>query len=162
MRSRVVREPFWTDSRLGRVSTDARLLFLGLWGIMDRCGRLEGDPLRIRVQVFPYDAQIDVEALLAELGSEQLIRGYTVEGRQYIEVLEPPRWTYFYEMEKPSILPAHGKQAPSFPEASGEQAPSVEPEPKPKPARNQKPLGPVGQSTPPYVSPLNDDAPMLP
>jgi len=143
MRSRVTREPFWTDSRLGRVSHAARLLFLGLWAIMDTAGRLEDDPPRTRVQIFPYDQQIDVDVLLAELEAVGLIVRYTAEDSRYIEVVEVPRWTYFYDKEKPSILPAHAKHGASFPEAFTEQAPSVEPEPEP--ARNRdRALVPAG------------------
>ena len=42
-------------------SMSARLLFVGLWTIADRNGRLEDRPKRIRAELFPYD-EIDADA----------------------------------------------------------------------------------------------------
>jgi len=141
MRSRVTRDAFWTDSRLGRASRDARLIFLGLWGLMDTAGRLEDDPLRIRVQLCPYDTDLDAHSLLDELQSVGVINRYEVDGARYIAIPETTRWTYFYDKEKLSTIPARSGHGPSTCQASEGQAPSVEPEPEPesesRPARNK-------------------------
>lgn len=54
-RIRTVKPKFWDDSKLSKVSRDARLLFVGMWNFADDCGVLLGEPVWIKSKVFPYD-----------------------------------------------------------------------------------------------------------
>ena len=61
----------------------ARLLFIGLWTIADREGKLEDRPKRIKIEILPWD-KCDVNALLQELHGQGLIMRYEVNGDKYI------------------------------------------------------------------------------
>lgn len=66
-RMRMVKPEFWTDSKVVRVSRDARLLFIGLWNFADcDAGHLEADSFSLKMKIFPADS-VDVDALLEEL-----------------------------------------------------------------------------------------------
>lgn len=66
-RMRYTKPEFWTDSRMVRLSRDARLFYIGTWNfaLCDK-GHLEDDPVRLKMQIFPAD-DVDVPALLDEL-----------------------------------------------------------------------------------------------
>lgn len=83
----------------------ARLLFIGLWCIADREGRLKDRPKRIKVEVFPYD-DIDVEPLLAQLQENGFIIRYTVEEHQYIQVVN------FHKHQNPHVKEAESTLPP--------------------------------------------------
>lgn len=87
-RIRSVKPEFWADRKLAkRVSRDGRLLYIGLWNLADEHARLNGDPLWIKGQVFPYDDDIGVKevvVLLEQLeGLERILR-YEVGDDPYI------------------------------------------------------------------------------
>lgn len=84
-RIREVKPEFFLDEQLAEVCHAARLLFIGLWTLCDREGRLEDRPARIKAQVFPYGTE-DAETLLAELARGGFVIRYTVEGRAYLQV----------------------------------------------------------------------------
>lgn len=66
-RMRMVKPEFWTDSKVVRVSRDARLLFIGLWNFADcDAGHVEADPFGLKMKIFPAD-DVHVEELLGEL-----------------------------------------------------------------------------------------------
>lgn len=72
-RMRMVKPEFWTDSKVVRVSRDARLLFIGLWNFADcDAGHVEADPFGLKMKIFPAD-DVNVDALLAELAQIGLI-----------------------------------------------------------------------------------------
>lgn len=75
MRARNIKPGFFANEELAECSVAARLLFIGLWCMADREGRLEDRPKRIAKELFGYE-QIDVPALLAELESKQFISRY--------------------------------------------------------------------------------------
>lgn len=68
-------------------------MFIGLWCIADREGRLEDRPDRIKIQLFPSD-DLDVKSLLDELtskvdanGSPAFLIRYQVDGIRYIQIV---------------------------------------------------------------------------
>jgi hypothetical protein len=54
-RIRTIKPEMWADEKVGQVSRDARLLFVGLITMADDEGRLRGMPAAILGHVFPYD-----------------------------------------------------------------------------------------------------------
>ena len=59
-RSRNIKPGFFTNDILAEVDPLGRLLFVGLWTIADREGRVEYRPKQIKIKVLPYDdAPID-------------------------------------------------------------------------------------------------------
>jgi hypothetical protein len=111
-RIREIKPEFFLDEELAEVSHAARLLFVGLWVLSDREGRLEDRPARIKAQVFPYGTE-DCDALLAELERHQgtFITRYEVDGRRYVQIRSFARHQRPHPKETPSKLPAPPTQA---------------------------------------------------
>jgi len=109
MRIRTIKPEFWTNEEVASLSPLARLLFIGLWNMADRRGRLEDRPRRIKVSVLPYD-EVDVDDLLNSLRAGGFIERYTSEGVQVIQIVtfEKHQRITGKEAEAESKLP--GKQ----------------------------------------------------
>jgi len=97
---RYVKPTFWTDSRMVRLSRDARLFYIGTWNFaMCDKGHLEDDPVQLKMQIFPAD-NIDVEPLMDELVALGRLVRITDGETTWLQIgkLEPhqktdPRWT---------------------------------------------------------------------
>ena len=59
-RIRTIKPKFWDDIKIGRISRDARLLYVGMWSFSDDMGVVIGDSIWLKSKVFPYD-QIQVQ-----------------------------------------------------------------------------------------------------
>lgn len=77
-RARSIKPGFFKSEQLAECSPWARLLFAGLWTLADREGRLEYRPLRIKAELFPYDA-VNVHDLAVELHGQKLLVIYEAE-----------------------------------------------------------------------------------
>ena len=86
VRKRMISPEFWTDEKIVELSPWARLLFIGLWQLADDEGRLEWNPRKVHLQLFPADHKIDMEKLCAELRQSALICAYSCSNHSYIEV----------------------------------------------------------------------------
>lgn len=76
-RIRSVKPEFFLSERVASVSIPARLFFIGLFCHIDRDGRAEWSPRRMKAQIFPYD-DADTHALMVELVDAGLVRVYRV------------------------------------------------------------------------------------
>lgn len=88
-RIRTIKPEFPEDETLGRVSRDARLLFVLIWTRADDLGRFRASPAYLRGQLFPFDAELstqDVAAWLAELEASGCVRSYIVREEHYAVV----------------------------------------------------------------------------
>jgi hypothetical protein len=85
MRSRTVRPGFFRNESLAECDPLTRLLFVGLWCLADREGRLEDRPKRIRADALPYD-DCDVNAMLDQLHAAGFIIRYEVDGQKLIQI----------------------------------------------------------------------------
>lgn len=54
-RIRTIKPLFWDDLKIGRLSRDARLLYIGLWNFADDLGVVIADPVWLKSKIFPYD-----------------------------------------------------------------------------------------------------------
>lgn len=104
-RIRTIKPEFFSDTDLSDLKFETRLLFIGLWTVADREGRLRDDAKQIKAYVFPHD-KVNVEKGLKDLADKNLIIRYvaTVAGfeRNLIQV------TTFLKHQRPHI-----KEAPS-------------------------------------------------
>lgn len=82
-----------------------RLLFVYLWMLADREGRLEDRPKRIAAQALPYDRQADVEAMLHDLNEGKFIKRYVVKTYRVIQITSFLKHQTPHGTEKDSILP---------------------------------------------------------
>jgi|GEM_PF-1106234 len=114
MRARNVKPAFFKNEQLAQCSFAARLLFIGLWCLADREGRLQDRPARIKMEVFPGD-EVDCSALLDELEGQDLVRRYEAGGLRCIHI---PR---FFAHQKPHANET-ASQLPPPPQRSGVRA----------------------------------------
>jgi hypothetical protein len=98
---------------MGRVSRDARLLFVMLWPICDDHGRTRAASRMLASLLFPYDDDAPglIDGWLDELEREGCIRRYSVNGSTFLEVAN---WLIHQKIDKPS--------KPQFPEPPGSLA----------------------------------------
>lgn len=85
-RARNIKPSFFTNELLGEADPLYSLLFIGLWVLADRDGRLEDRPIRIRASVFPLRPAADVDSILTWLHDNGFIVRYEVKGKRYIQI----------------------------------------------------------------------------
>lgn len=100
-RIRTIKPEFFTSADIVALSPLARLLFIGLWGIADREGRMKWRPADFKLQILPGD-ECEIAPLCAELIDGGLVVLYG-DGLAYI-----PTFTEHQSInprETPSRLP---------------------------------------------------------
>ena len=107
MRSRNIKPGFFKNDTLAELDFAGRLLFIGLWGIADREGRLEDRPKKIKAEVFPYD-EVNVDGFLGELARLGFILRYEVAGERYIQIVHFDKHQNPHPREAASTIPEHG------------------------------------------------------
>ena len=85
-RARNIKPGFFRNSDLVDLPVEARLLFIGLWTIADRDGRLNDKPKQIKMEIYPGDS-FDVDSLLQKLHDSKFIQRYEVNNIKYIHIL---------------------------------------------------------------------------
>lgn len=106
-RTRSIKPGFFDNEILGDIEPLTRLLFIGLWCIADREGRLEDRPRRIKKEILGYD-DVDadeVDKMLQKLHDAGFIIRYTIEGKEYIEVINFTKHQNPHIREKASEIP---------------------------------------------------------
>lgn len=100
-RIRTIKPEFPQSESMGRVSRDARLLFIQLWTLVDDGGRARGNSRILASLLYPYDEDaIDlIDGWLAELEREGCVARYTHGKGTYIQVLN---WLDHQKIDKPS------------------------------------------------------------
>jgi hypothetical protein len=114
-RARNIKPSTFTNDVLAECPALARLLFIGLWTIADREGRLEDRPKKIRAEVLPYD-DCDPDSLLQALADKGFIARYQHGGNQYIQIVNFKKHQNPHQKEQASTIPA-----PDMPDASNNQ-----------------------------------------
>lgn len=116
-RARNIKPGFFRNAELVELPFETRLLFIGLWTLADREGRLEDRPKQIKMEIFPAD-QCDVGSMLDQLCASGFISRYEVDGDRFIEVLNFIKHQDPHYKEKASeIPPPSGKE--NFIKATG-------------------------------------------
>ena len=108
MRIRSIKPEFWESESLGRVSREARLLFIGLFSCCDDHGRARASSRLLASRLFPYDddALKKLPTWIEELEKERCIRLYKVNGESFLDI---PKWLNHQKIDKPSA-----SKLPSF------------------------------------------------
>ena len=105
MRVRHIKPDFFVDEDIGRLPIEARLAFIALWTVADRAGRIVDRPQRLRVQLFPYDLQMDFDAILTHLATAGFIDRYEVDTMRIIQIRTWDRHQHPHPREQYSTLP---------------------------------------------------------
>lgn len=104
MRARNIKPGFFRNEDLVECSFGARLLFIGLWCMADREGRLEDRPKKIKMEIFPAD-NIECDELLDELQRFGFIIRYAAEGGRFVQVVNFNKHQYPHVKEAESKIP---------------------------------------------------------
>jgi len=143
-RARNIKPGFFRNEELAELPFEYRLLFIGLWTLADREGRLEDRPKRIRMEIFPAD-DVDCEAGINALATCGLVVRYHDQGNAYIWI------PTFRDHQKPhprevaSAIPAYQvdtKAAPRHDQGNAEELAS------PADVLNPDVLNPESQTSP--------------
>lgn len=106
MRSRNIKIGFWDSEKIGQLTHTQRLLFIGLWCLADRDGKLENRPDKIRHRLFGYDkARIDINRDLTVIERLGFIHQYVIAGQPLIIIKNFKKHQSPHHTEKKSILP---------------------------------------------------------
>lgn len=112
-RARNIKPAFFLNDDLVELPFEYRLLFIGLWTLADREGRLEDRPKRIKMGVFPAD-NVDVDAGLAELMKYGFIQRYEINGEKLVQILNFAKHQNPHHTEKGSELPDINGDYPNY------------------------------------------------
>ncbi|MDX8400806.1 MAG: hypothetical protein R8K20_11255 [Gallionellaceae bacterium] len=104
-RIRYIKPDFFLDEDLSDLPFETRLLFAGMWCHADREGRMEDRPRRIKAQIFPYD-DVDIGASLDKLAHDNFIFRYSVNGKEYLQIVNFTKHQKIHHTERLSIIPA--------------------------------------------------------
>ena len=104
-RARNIKPGFFTNDELAEVDPLGRLIFIGLWTIADREGRLEDRPKKIKAEILPYD-DCNVDEMLNQLVNNGFILRYKVSGIGYIQIIKFKQHQNPHMKEQPSNIPA--------------------------------------------------------
>ena len=104
-RARNIKPSFFINEELVELSFATRLLFIGLWTIADRAGRLEDKPKKIKMALFPAD-DLNIDEALNELQSSGFIKRYSVDEVKYIQILAFEKHQNPHIKEPSSTIPA--------------------------------------------------------
>lgn len=103
-RARNIKPGFFKNELLASLDAKDRLMFIGLWTLADKSGRLEDRPRRIKAEIFPYEEH-DCEAGLSRLAGCGFIVRYSADGVNFIQI---PTWSKHqrpHHQEVPSVIP---------------------------------------------------------
>lgn len=118
-RARNIKPGFFANEELVELPFSTRLLFIGLWTVADKAGRMEDKPKRIKMNLFPAD-DIDIDKALDELQASGFLIRYEHDSARYIQVLAFSKHQNPHKDEKASIIPS-----PHMDEQSTVEAPCL-------------------------------------
>lgn len=105
-RARNIKPGLMENELLADLSHGHRLLFIYLWMLADRDGRIEDRPKRIKGQAFPYDDEMDIDGMLSDLANAGFILRYSTAEVSAIQVLNFAKHQTPHIREKAGTLPA--------------------------------------------------------
>jgi len=100
-RIRTIKPEFPQSESMGRVSREARLLFILLWTLVDDAGRTRAASRMLASLLYPYDddAPKKIDGWLSELESVECVVRYQADGASYLQVC---KWLTHQKIDKPS------------------------------------------------------------
>lgn len=112
-RKRMIDPSIWQSEDFGRLSTLAKLVFIGLFSLADDEGRGRCNPIYLKSTLFPYEENIrsaDIEKTLSEISSNMSVILYSCDGSSYYSLLS---WDTFQKIDRPSPskIPEYDKNA---------------------------------------------------
>ncbi|CAH2910653.1 MAG: Phage protein [uncultured Paraburkholderia sp.] len=119
-RARNIKPGIMENEDMADLDPIARLLFIYLWMLADREGRLEDRPRKIKAKALPYDS-VDAEQLLDDLQAGGFIARYEVGGSRYIQIINFLKHQKPHSNENESKLPPWPDALPTKVESSSDE-----------------------------------------
>ena len=104
-RSRNIKPSIMDNEELAELDPLTRLLFIYLWMLADRDGRLEDRPKRIAAQALPYDRDANIGLMLGQLDRDGFIKRYEASGIACIQICAFQKHQKPHGTEKDGELP---------------------------------------------------------
>lgn len=102
-RIRTIKPEFWSDEKLAECDPITRLVFLGLIGMADDCGRVLDNTKVIDAFVFPATSDTCRESVATLSRMRRIRRGTTSSGQKVIQIVN---WEKHQRVDKPNLLSA--------------------------------------------------------
>ena len=106
-RARNIKPGFFRNADLAELPVEARLLFIGLWTIADREGRLKDRPKQIKMEIFPAD-NYDCDDLIQQIADAGMLVRYEHCGSKYLQITNFTKHQNPHKDEQASTIPAQG------------------------------------------------------
>ena len=161
-RIRTIKPEFPQSESVGRLSRDARLLFIQLWTLVDDSSRARASSRLLASLLYPYDEDSGtlMDGWLSELEDGGFIRRYRVDDNDYLDI---PKWLKHQKIDRPSE-----SRLPAFDEPSSdtrEPSRALVARPRtvdlgsgtvdhgPRTVENDRGVSPLGGDRPPLTGP---------
>lgn len=107
-RKRMIDPNIWQSEDFSKLSTLAKLVFIGLFSLADDEGRGRCNPVYLKSTLFPYEEGIrsaDIDKTLSEISSNMSVIFYSCDGSNYYSLYN---WNTWQKIDKPtdSKIPA--------------------------------------------------------
>lgn len=99
-RIRTIKPEFWTDEKIVLLPFEARLLFIALWNFADDEGYLVYSPERLKMQIFPNDFDLQMDALIDLLNAAGLVDYYIDPDKNFL--LYICHWERHQKIDRPT------------------------------------------------------------
>lgn len=133
-RIRTIKPELPQSQSIGRLSREARLLFIQLFTVADDAGRARAASRLLASLLYPYDddAPVLIGGWLEELEREKQIRRYEVDGSEYLEIV---KWLEHQKIDRPSQsrLPGYREESSTTRDVSRDLDADLGPVPVPVP-----------------------------
>jgi hypothetical protein len=106
-RQRFIWPTIWDDPDLGKLDAEARLLYIGCFSLADDDGRIIGDPVYLKTQVFRYSSITTARVTAMRDQVAAACRSFCVYRVQGVDYIVFRNWSEFQKPKypKPSKLP---------------------------------------------------------
>lgn len=101
-RKRMIDPNIWQSEDFSRLSTLAKLVFIGLFSLADDEGRGRCNPVYLKSTLFPYEESIrsaDIDKTLSEISSNMSVIFYSCDGSSYYSLYN---WNIWQKIDRPS------------------------------------------------------------
>lgn len=112
-RKRMIDPNIWQSEDFSKLSTLAKLVFIGLFSLADDEGRGRCNPVYLKSTLFPYEEDIrsaDIDKTLSEISSNMSAIFYSCDGNNYYSLYN---WNTWQKIDRPSEskIPEYNQEA---------------------------------------------------
>lgn len=100
-RNRMIKPKFWDDAKIGKISRDARLLYIGMWNFSDDLGVIRANSVWMKSKIFPFD-QMQIqqfEKICQEILRNGFISLFSYKGEEFYYL---PKFSLHQKINKPN------------------------------------------------------------